>query len=595
MGISENDFLDEIKKDFLNEVTFDLDQAEESYLKLENPEQRDEELTKIFRLAHSLKGTGAAVGFLDLAGFAHVVEDFLAILRADTSLVSDEAISILLKAGDAFRTRIEMLKHDDTSPWHIDVLKSEVVNFTKLLDKQKSPTAVGEKPKTSKEDTSFDDFFKKAEPNTAPTPLEKETSENTTSQPQLNKQKNSESSMVKIDAHRVDTVLNLVGELVVTKSQLMNHITNDMVDGKLSAIASLMDKIIRELQDKTLSMRMTPLKQLFIKTQRIVRDVSIKLNKDVHFEMTGEDTEIDRTLVEILSDPLMHMIRNAMDHGIESTEVRKKNGKPERGSIKLSASQEGGRVVVRIQDDGRGIDREKILSKALKNNLISANTDTAKMTDRQVFELLCAPGFSTAEVVTDLSGRGVGLDVVRSNIEKMRGTLEIQSTLGKGTTFVVSLPLTTSITEGILLEIGNNIYILPIGGVKEILSLEIKNIVPLSGGDLVLSHRDHVYPIIHLPCLLENSCDKESINDESTVVLIEAGANIVGIIVDRVLGQTQVVLKSLGETFRNDKGIAGGAIMGDGRVALVLDPIGLCEHFEEKKYEIKINFLNEAA
>jgi two-component system chemotaxis sensor kinase CheA len=340
---------------------------------------------------------------------------------------------------------------------------------------------------------------------------------------------------------------------------------------------------------------MTPLKQLFTKTQRIVRDISLKLNKEVHFEMSGEDTEIDRSLVEILSDPLMHMIRNSMDHGIEHAEVRRAKAKPERGHIKLMASQEGGRVLVRIQDDGGGIDREKIIAKAIKNNLLSASVDTSKMTDREVFEFLCLPGFSTAEKVTDLSGRGVGLDVVKSNIDRIRGTLEIESVLGVGTTFIISLPLTTSIIDGILLEINDSLYVLPISVVREILTLDISKITVLSHGDLVLSHRAESFPLIYLPSLLDSESKNKSVKNKSAILLIEVGPKIIGIVVGKVLGQTQVVLKSLGQTFHTGMGIAGGAIMGDGRVALVLDPIGLCGYFEKKKNNFKLSILDEAA
>lgn len=383
-----------------------------------------------------------------------------------------------------------------------------------------------------------------------------------------------QTNSVKVDTERIDAVLDMVGELVVLKSQLINETKEYQHNIKLSALVSLIEKSIRDLQDKSLGMRMTPLKGLFLKTQRVVRDLSVKLNKPVDFEMSGDDTEIDRNMVEVLGDPLMHIARNALDHGIEKPESRRDAGKPSKGTIRLVAQQLGSRIIVTISDDGAGISREKVYSKAVEKGLISADRKIETMGSQEIFQLLFEPGFSTAENVSEISGRGVGMDVVKSNIERLRGNIEIKTEEGKGTTFVITVPLTTSITEGMLVQVAHQLYILPLDGIRELVNLTDEALTTMPSGEQVVNVRDRLLPVMDLNLVLSRDQNSQALyqkKETDTIVVTEASSGLVALRVQKILGQVQVVLKSLSEFFPSTGGVAGAAILGDGKVALVLD------------------------
>lgn len=376
------------------------------------------------------------------------------------------------------------------------------------------------------------------------------------------------SASVKIDTERIDAVLGVVGELVVLKSQLMNETQAYTSNLKLNAIVSLIEKSIRDLQDKALGMRMTPLKSLFIKTQRIARDLSVKLGKPVEFEMSGEETEIDRTMVELLGDPLMHLVRNALDHGIERPEQRAAAGKIGKGVIRLSAQQAGSRVIVKISDDGAGINEEKIIRKAMEKNLVPSTQDPHRLEPQQIYQLIFAPGFSTAEVVSDVSGRGVGMDVVKSNIDKLKGTIHIESQKGLGTTFIISVPLTTSITEGMQIQCAGQRYVLPLDGIRELIDFNGAAITINNTDREIFNARGSLLPVIDLDKVFHTQA---SSSQTKTIIVVETNKGRIALKVEAVLGQVQVVLKAMGEFFSSAPGIAGAAILGDGKIALVLD------------------------
>jgi two-component system chemotaxis sensor kinase CheA len=351
-------------------------------------------------------------------------------------------------------------------------------------------------------------------------------------------------------------------------------------------------------------MRLTSLKPLFLKVQRTVRDLAIKLNKPVEFEMAGEDIEIDRTMIELLNDPLIHIVRNALDHGIEKVETRRERRKTEKGTISMVARQAGGRIIVEIQDDGGGINRDKVFAKAVKMGIITGNE---RLTDEEVFDLIFAPGFSTADQVTDVSGRGVGLDVVKANIKKLKGTIEIESKQGEGSLFKISLPLTTAITEGIVVFIKGIRFVIPMDGIRELLRITDKDITTIKDGHECLSVRGKILPMVRLQSVmyrhaLSNSAysvkdamaSAEEMRDsrnEETVVVVDHLGTLVALTIDGVIGQNQVVVKPLGQHINTTNGIAGAAIMGDGKIALVLDIDGLVRNLKkgssEKKQEKK--------
>lgn len=375
-------------------------------------------------------------------------------------------------------------------------------------------------------------------------------------------------SSVRVSTRRLDRLVDMVGELVIAHSMVAQD--QLVVNGNHHELAKKIayaSKIVRELQDISMSMRMVPLKATFNKMARLVRDLARKVGKNVHFITEGEDTEIDRNLVDLINDPLVHMVRNAVDHGIEMPELRVKNGKPEHGTVQLCAYHSAGSVVVEIKDDGKGLDREAILSKARQRGLID---EGVLPSDREVFNLIFEPGFSTARTVTDVSGRGVGMDVVRKNIESLRGQTEIKSEPGKGSVFKMSLPLTLAIIDGMVVRVGSEAYIIPIVSIIRSIRPEPGDISTVHHQGEMLSLQGKLIPLFRLAGLYRIDDAKQSPNQE-IVVVVEDEDRQAGLIIDELIGRQQVVIKTLGETMNDIPGIAGGAIMPSGRVGLIVD------------------------
>ncbi len=694
MSESDSSFFKELQVEFLSESAFMFEQYEESMLGLESGDNVQDDLAKIFRVAHSIKGGAAAVGFPDLAKFAHIVEDLLAILRTQPDLLNSEIISLLLKSGDRLKNRILSLQSGNEGAWETADLATQLIGVTKGFsndgdsysakgsgNSQTHQNEIGavESPfLEKKEELSIDEIQEQLRKEEAaallrtdeldsklplmdlviPEKDEKLNSENSSligdltpdmksnsmsanpfevsidskletknvadsnqkTEAEVPSNKNlSESLMkpedkpsrakdssikavnqrqvnssIKVDTARVDSVLDAVGELVVLKNQIIHDESIQTgANPRLAAIVDQLDKTVRELYDKTLSIRMTPLKSLFLKIQRIVRDVSITLNKPVELELIGDETEVERTVFELLGDPLVHLVRNAMDHGVEKPEVRKEKNKNPVAKVVVSARQTGGTVTIEIIDDGGGINRERVLAKAIEKNLLPSGVDPKSYTDEQVFQFIFAPGFSTAEKVSDLSGRGVGLDVVKSNLERINGKIDIRSKLGEGTTFRLSIPLTTAITDGIVVAIDGAKYILPIYSIREIVRTEPKDYVQVNDIGRVVKIRESLLPVIDIKKALgevnwenitnmryQNETEKNSLRakrDESMIIVIETINAMVALPVDEVLGQAQVVVKPV-NTGRQIPEVSGAAILGDGRTVLILDPSALTQN-----------------
>jgi two-component system chemotaxis sensor kinase CheA len=320
-----------------------------------------------------------------------------------------------------------------------------------------------------------------------------------------------------------------------------------------------------------MSMRMIAVGQLFQKTSRLVRDLSRKGGKQVELELSGEETELDRNIVEELADPLMHMVRNSVDHGIETPEERARAGKPAQARVLLKAAHQAGHIVIQISDDGRGLQREKILQKARERNLIDPR---AELPDSEIFALIFHPGFSTAEKITDVSGRGVGMDVVRKQVQKLRGRIDVISKPGEGTTFLLKLPLTLAIIDGLVVGVGDQRYIVPVFAVREMLQPAEQAISTIHGRQEMALVRGTLLPLIRLHQRFHVE-PRHQHPWESLLIVAESGAKLFCLMVDELIGKQEVVIKSLGEGMRNIPGVAGGAILGDGRVGLILDPEGL--------------------
>lgn len=382
------------------------------------------------------------------------------------------------------------------------------------------------------------------------------------------------SSSIRVDTAKIDALINMVGEVVITQSMLGlvgENFAMDKVDQLKKGLAQL-ERHTRDLQQSVMNIRMLPISFVFSRFPRLVHDISSKLGKKIELKLVGENTEIDKSVVELINDPLVHLIRNSLDHGIEMPASRLAAGKPETGTIELKAYHRGGHIVIEIIDDGHGLDRKKLIAKAIEKGLIDEN---ATLTDKQAFELIFMPGFSTAEKLTDISGRGVGMDVVRRNIEALGGNIEISSEVGKGTTIAIHLPLTLAILDGQSVAVGDETYIVPLVSIIESINITEKMLNKVAGKGETFRLRNQYIPIIRMHKIFNVQSRNASKMAEGVIVVVEGQGVLCGLFVDDLLGQQQVVIKSLEANYRRVEGVSGATILGDGSVALILDVPGL--------------------
>ncbi|MCP9472999.1 MAG: chemotaxis protein CheA [Nitrospira sp.] len=387
--------------------------------------------------------------------------------------------------------------------------------------------------------------------------------------------KKADTASIRVDTAKIDKLINLVGELVITQSMLSDLGTRfemGQVHVLLERIAQL-ERNTREIQERVMSIRMVPIGTAFSRFPRLVRDLAAKLGKKIQLVLSGEETELDKTVIEAIGDPLTHLVRNAADHGLEMPEERLDNNKPETGVIKLNAFHESGNICITVEDDGRGLNRDKILAKAVKQGLVA---DGAALSDDQIHALIMKPGFSTAEQVSDLSGRGVGMDVVKRNIEALGGTVSIKTVLGKGTTFTLKLPLTLAIIEGMTIRVGRETYIVPMLSILESIQPKPEAVKTIVGNGELIDVRGIYLPVIRLYEVFNVQPEYED-PAKAILLVVETEGERVAVMVDEILGQQQVVIKSMEQNFRKVQGIAGATILGDGTVGFILDVRGLLE------------------
>jgi two-component system, chemotaxis family, sensor kinase CheA len=405
-----------------------------------------------------------------------------------------------------------------------------------------------------------------SDPVEAPTPIAKV-------EQKAKRESKPESASIRVGTDKVDSLINMVGELVITQSMLGELGRNFTVD-QLPRLLEGLDQLnnhTRELQESVMRIRMLPISFAFSRFPRLVHDTSKSLNKKVELELLGEQTELDKTVMERIGDPLVHLVRNSLDHGIESPEARVAAGKDEMGKITLNAFHQGGNIVIQIIDDGGGLNKERILSKAIENGLVKASDN---LSDDQIHDLIFKAGFSTAAEITDISGRGVGMDVVRRNIQELNGSVEVESKAGEGSTFTIRLPLTLAILDGQLIRVGSDVFIFPLVSIVESIQTYDQMIHRVSSGCEVLRLRDEYVPIVRLWDIFNIKPDSEKLED-GLLVVVEADNMKVAILVDDLLAQQQVVIKSLQENYRSVDGVSGATILGDGTVSLILDISGL--------------------
>ncbi len=597
----------ELVESFIAEALEHLGTIEVNVLALEQNPEDHETIDAIFRPFHTIKGVSGFLNLSDINRLTHEVETLLDDARNDKLVIDEGVTDLVLDAVDLTTTMIGHLKES------IDTGTAEPADFglEDFLDRLRKMQA-GEVEVVSKTDqipagdgadtgsillekgkVSQEDLTKALEKQAGPPPSNKKIGEILIEEKKvaakdvagaLREQKKvrgtavsgkaADASFVKVDTFKLDNMVDMVGELVIAEAMLGQDLSEMMAqDKKLYSNVSQLRRITSEIQRISMSMRMVPIKQTFQKMIRLVRDLSKKSGKRVELKMVGEETEIDRNMVDEIYDPLVHMVRNSLDHGIEEPQVRKALGKPETGTVTLKAYHKGGNIVIEIGEDGQGLDREKIVKKALERNLITSAED---LSDQEVYGLIFQAGFSTADKVTDVSGRGVGMDVVKRATDKMRGKIEIDSHKDEGTTIMMKLPLTLAIIDGIMVRAGERDFIIPTMSVLESLEPERDACNTVANQGEMIKIRESLHPLIRLHELF--GFEPQHHNPwEAVVVVVESDGKRKCVLVDELLGKQEVVIKSLGSQLKKVKGMAGGAILADGRVGLILDVAGLFE------------------
>ena len=532
--------LEMVLKTFLVEAEENLSKMEELLLALETEPENDELLHMIFRMAHTLKGNAGSLGFSKTSEAAHVVEDLLQRLRNRTLSVHDRLITLLLQTVDFLRRILS----EETG--EAATVSPAVLDFFHRL-----PLAAAE-----------------GEEVPADVPIQERRRDEPGRREEDRHSWNDRTKTMRVDIDRLDRLLNLAGEVAIAQGRLGQLLEWKGKREEILEAHQQANRLFVDLQEQVMKIRMVPVGPVFRQHLRMVRDTARAHGKSARLIIEGGEVEVDTTVIDHLKDPLVHLIRNALDHGIESPDRRKALGKDPCGRIVLRAFHDGGSIVIQLEDDGAGFNRRRILEKAISKGMISGGEG---LSDEEIYRFVFEPGFSTAEAVTDLSGRGVGMDVVRRNIDALRGAISIESQEEKGTTLTFRLPLTLAIIEGFSVGVGAETYILPLEAISECMELpreESEN----PNGDGVISLRGRPLPYLRLRSLFRlggNAPRRES------VVVVHSAGRDAGLVVDALYGEMQAVIKSLGKIFKGLPGISGSTILGDGRVALILDLPGL--------------------
>ena len=574
----------ELLTEFHAEALDHLQQIEAALLVLDEQPGDPEALNSIFRSFHTIKGVSGFLHLTPMHTLTHEVESLLDLARNRKLRLNSPIITEILKSRDAVQAMVQQI----TAALENGTLPSQVIPVSHLMRAVKrlavpdaeKPAASAE-PATSSSPETASPQETEAETN-APLPPVLHFNESAASvekaEPAAIAQKTPDaatqgktgsSSTVRVNTDKLDSLMDVVGELVIVQSQLSESArVLGIENSPLQRNISQFGRLTKEMQHTAMSLRMIPIKPTFQKMERLARDLSRDFGKKVNFHVSGEDTELDRTVVEDIGDPLVHMVRNSLDHGLETTAERIAAGKTEHGQVTLKAYHEGGNIVIELSDDGRGINPDKILSKAKKQGLVQANAQPSK---EEILNLIFLPGFSTAEKVTAVSGRGVGMDVVRRNIDKLRGKIEILSEIGQGSTFRIRLPLTMAIIDGLVVRVGEDRFILPSTSVQMALRPAKEALSTVQGRGEVLDHRGKILPLhrLHRRFGIAGAIENPW---EAIIVIVENNGRAHALLVDDMVSKQEVVIKPLGGFLQSLAGISGGAILGDGNIALILDP-----------------------
>ncbi len=578
----------ELLNEFLQEAREHLDQADIHLLTLEAEPENAEAIAAVFRAFHTVKGGAGLLQMRAIQSLAHVAESLLDKVRQGTIRMEGPVIDLCFEAADGLKQLVEdqqAVLGSGAAPQATEWIHDLVVRLEALTTQGKPVKRVGQiliesGTATAESITHALEVQASADP---PRKLgevlvstgavsARDTVEALRKQQEQRRPVLQARESIKVDADRLDLMVDLIGELVIAEAMVsQTPMGQEGSEALLARRLGHMDKITRELQSISMSMRMVPVRGTFQKMARLVRDLAKKVGKDVEFITEGEDTELDKNVVDMVADPLMHMVRNSVDHGIESPEGREAAGKPRQARVTLRAYHEGGGIYIDITDDGQGLDRKAILAKAVERGLVQPGEEPP---DSDVWGLIFQPGFSTAKEVTDVSGRGVGMDVVQRNINALHGRIDIRSERGVGSTFSIRLPLTLAIIDGMAVMVGEERFIIPIGNVVRATRPQPGEVHTINTSGEVLHQHDRLLPLFRLHALMDIP-NAEHDPEKGIVLILEDAGRRIAVLADDLIGQQQVVIKPLGKSLGSVPGLAGGAIMPDGRVGLILDTASL--------------------
>jgi two-component system, chemotaxis family, sensor kinase CheA len=598
----QRDEMQEIIDEFIAESSELMDNVIQDIVTIEQS-QDEEMINGIFRAVHTIKGTSSFLGFNSLSELAHKAEDVLGLVRKGEMTIDQETADILLESFDLIKTIIDDIRSHGSEKQNtasvLDKLKGLMEGKKKKTEAPVAPPVEDEKKKIGEilleekiiTKTELDDVLKKQKKDKDKKIGEIVVEEKLVTEGQLKniltKQKavNKEEQSIRIDVKKLDELMNLVGELVLGKNRLIlvnslakKEDTSDVVFDNLADITNYIEAITNELQLSVMRARLVPISKVFNKIPRMVRDLCGEFKKDIELKVEGEETELDRSLIEALVDPMIHIIRNSVDHGIELPDEREKKGKNRKGLLSIRAYNEGNHVIIDVFDDGKGINLQAVKDKVKEKGLMT-DAELTSLSVKEAMNLIFIPGLSTAQKVTSVSGRGVGMDVVKTNIEKMNGQTYIDSEEGQWTKLTIKLPLTLAIMRALIVKVEDELFAIPLNTVTELVKLK-EGIIKTVDKSEVMVLRKAVIPLVDL--LRTFSINKEEKKD-GYVIICNIGEKTVGIKVHSVVGQEEVVIKPLGEFLKNIKGISGATIRGDGKVILILDIPAVILHYSNQK------------
>jgi two-component system chemotaxis sensor kinase CheA len=598
------DDMAEIFEEFLVETRESLASLDQHFIDLESHPGDTGLLNEIFRSVHSIKGGAGFLGLNDLVTVAHGSENVLNKLRGGELAVSPEIIDIVLESVDVIKAILAQLGGEDVGQLDIPGTVQKLELMLQFAQESDAPAAPAETPAETPPDTPVDaapeapadapvepppaEPVEAAPPEPAPPapPAPEAPPKAETAAPAASTAapKTEVETSIRVDTVRLDSVMNLVGELVLCRNRALKLISEldhrhegDPSLRELVTTAGQLNLVTTDLQLSVMKTRMQPVGKIFQKFPRMVRDLSRKMGKQIELEIQGEDTELDKSLLEELGDPLVHLVRNAIDHGVETAEAREAAGKAPAGRVRLSADYDGASIVIRIADDGSGIDPDRIKATVQSRGLMSAE-QLEGLSDKDAFNLIFLPGLSTKEQVSDLSGRGVGMDVVLHNIRKVGGIIDVDSTLGEGTTFTLTLPLTIAIIQTLMVRVGERLFAVPLSSIVETLRLEPQELQTVDGKPMIRL-RERIIPIVPLADVFRIPDVREVPEGERiNVIVVALAEKKVGLLVDTLHQQEEVVIKSMGDYLGDVPGISGATINGEGRVVLILDVGAMIDH-----------------